>query len=119
MSVEDNQTENLFSYGTLQTETVQLAVFDRTFNGKADALIGYTVTMTATGDQEFVIKTGAVHHRNLQFTGVPSDTVEGTVLTVTRRELQQADAYEPSDYERVRVHLKSGSNAWVYLKRQQ
>jgi hypothetical protein len=35
---------------------------------------------------------------------------------VTSNELEQADAYEAlADYERVRVELKSGVEAWVYL----
>lgn len=74
--------------------------------------------MSATADQEFVEKSGAVQHRNLQFTGVASDIVEGTVLTVTPKELEQADTYEPTDYHRVSVKLNSGAKAWVYLKSQ-
>ena len=37
--------ENLFSYGTLQSEAVQLATFGRRLEGKADRLIGYRVSM--------------------------------------------------------------------------
>jgi hypothetical protein len=118
MTLQHEETENLFSYGTLQTESVQLAIFGRTLAGTPDTLAGYRVIMSATADQDFVNKTGAVYHRNLQFTGVESDIVEGTVLTITPKELQQADTYEPTDYERVSVKLKSGSNAWVYLKSQ-
>ena len=116
MPCQDERTEKLFSYGTLQTEAVQLAIFGRGLEGKPDMLIEYRVMMSATTDQDFVKKTGAVHHRNLQFTGVASDIVEGTVLTVTRKELDLADTYEPIDYERISVKLNSGSDAWVYLK---
>jgi len=115
MTVQNEETENLFSYGTLQTEAVQLAIFRRTLDGTPDALPGYRVTMTATGDQEFIKKTGALHHRNLQFTGVASDIVEGTVFIITRKELEEADTYEPTDYERVLVQLNSGLKAWVYI----
>ncbi len=119
MTLQDEESENLFSYGTLQNESIQLAIFGRTLAGTPDTLVGYRVIMSATEDQDFVEKSGAVRHRNLEFTGVLSDIVEGTVLTITPKELQQADAYEPNDYERVLVQLNSGSKAWVYLNRRQ
>jgi hypothetical protein len=100
---------------TLQNESVQLAIFARTLAGTPDTLVGYRVIMSATEDQDFIEKSGAVHHRNLQFTSIESDIVEGTVLTITPKELEQADAYEPNDYERVLVQLNSGLKAWVYI----
>lgn len=115
MTLQDEETERLFSYGTLQTAPVQLAIFGRALNGTTDTLIGYQVIMTATEDQDFINKTGALHHRNLQFTGLESDIVEGSVLTLTPKELEQADSYEPTDYERLLVQLKSGLAAWVYI----
>jgi gamma-glutamylcyclotransferase (GGCT)/AIG2-like uncharacterized protein YtfP len=113
------ELENLFAYGTLQMEPVQLATFGRCLQGTADALVGYTVKMIPTEDQDFVATSGTTHHRSLRFTGIASDLVEGTVFTVTGKEIEQADAYEPSDYERVRVRLKSGLDAWVYLNSHQ
>src|SRR5215217_6727967 len=115
MNLEDRPAENLFSYGTLQTESVQLAIFGRTLEGAPDTLTGYRVIISATADQHFVQKTGSLYHRNLQFTGSESDHVEGTVLTVTPKELQQTDTYEPTDYQRVLVQLRSGLKAWVYV----
>jgi len=118
MSLEEKETENLFSYGTLQKEAVQLATFRRRLEGNPDILIGYSLTMIPIQDQNVVAKIGATHHRNIQFTGIASDLVEGTVFTVTRKELEQADAYEvPADYIRVLVQLRSGVNAWVYVHR--
>ena len=116
MSLEEKETENLFSYGTLQAETVQLATFGRRLNGKPDALVGYVVTTIPIRDQSVVASSGSTHYRNVRFTGVASDLVEGTVFTVTKEELEQADAYEKdADYERVRVQPRSGVSAWVYL----
>jgi hypothetical protein len=66
-------------------------------------------------DEDFVVKSGTADHRNIQFTSNISDVVEGIVFTVTMKELEQADAYEPEGYERVRVQLRSGVDAWVYL----
>lgn len=116
MNVEEQMTENLFSYGTLQTESVQRAIFGRSLEGRADALVGYRVTMVKVQDEDFIVKSGAAHHRNLEHTGLASDVVEGTVLTVTKKELEQADSYEPWDYKRVPVKLRSGIEAWIYLK---
>ena len=79
------------------------------------SLSGYRLTMIQTQDQNFAATSGSAHHRSLQFTGVASDLVEGTVFQVTKKELEHADAYEPEDYKRVLVRLKSGIDAWVYL----
>ena len=114
MSLEEKQTENLFSYGTLQREAVQLATFGRRLEGRPDLLVGYSLTMIRIQDQNFVAVSGAAHHRIVQFTGIASDLVEGTVFTVTKKELEQADAYEPAGYQRVLARLRSGMNAWVY-----
>ena len=111
----NESTEYLFSYGTLQQEAVQLAAFGRRLEGTPDSLIGYKLVMVQVRDQDFNAKTGASHHRNLQYTGNTSDTIEGTVFSVTRKELEQADAYEPFDYKRVLVKLASGLDAWIYV----
>ena len=111
----DHDAERLFSYGTLQTESVQLSTFGRRLSGSRDALVGYRVRMIKIEDQDFVITSGAEYHRSLEFTGSSSDFVEGTVFSLTRQELEQADAYEPEGYERKRVRLQSGTEAWMYL----
>jgi len=110
----DHETERLFSYGTLQTEAVQLSTFGRKLSGSPDALVGYRLRMIKIEDQDFVATSGAEYHRNLEFTGSASDLVEGTVFSVTHQELEQADAYEPDGYKRVRATLHSGIEAWVY-----
>ena len=115
MGLEERETENLFAYGTLQQEAVQLSTFGRRSEGKSDALVGYTLTMIATQDQNFAATSGSTHHRTIQFTGLASDLVKGTVFLVSKKELEQADAYEPNDYKRVLVQLRSGIDAWVYL----
>lgn len=115
MSLDESVTESLFSYGVLRQEEVQLATFGRRLAGRPDALVGYTLKIIQTRDRSFAAKNGA-HHRTLQFTGIASNVVEGVALAVTGTELEQADEYEPDDYERVRVQLRSGLNAWVYLQ---
>jgi len=117
LNVDEEQPESLFSYGTLQTETVQLATFGRRLDGQPDALPGYSLVMIEIEDQDFVATSGSAHHRNLHFTGSTSDIVEGTRLSLTESELDLADSYEPSNYERIQVRLRSGASAWVYFSR--
>jgi gamma-glutamylcyclotransferase (GGCT)/AIG2-like uncharacterized protein YtfP len=109
-----NETERLFSYGTLQTESVQLSTFGRRLSGNRDALVGYRLRMIKIEDHDFVMTSGAEYHRNLEFTGNASDLVQGTVFSVTQDELEQADAYEPDGYKREKLRLRSGTEAWVY-----
>lgn len=117
--MEQQKTENLFTYGTLQLEEVQLATFGRKLEGRPDILIGYRLVMITIKNEDFVKKSGTAEHRNLQFTGNTSDFVEGTVFSVTKEELEKSDSYEPEGYERVLVQLESGTNAWIYLDRYQ
>ena len=106
---------HLFSYGTLQSEAVQLVTFGRRLKGKADRLIGYRVTLILTGIPTGIgisdhkpDTNGASYHRNIQSTGGASDVVEGTVFMITKDELGRADAYERNaDYERALVRLAS------------
>src|SRR6185503_8844109 len=109
MDVKDQPSESLFSYGTLQLEEVQLATFGRTLEGHPDALPGYRLLMIKITDEDFVAKSGTADHRSLQYTGNSSDFVQGTALKVTKKELEQADEYEPEGYERVNIYLKSGA----------
>lgn len=117
LNVDNDQPESLFSYGTLQSESVQLATFGRRLDGQPDALVGYSIVMIEIEDQDFVVTSGTPHHRNLRFTGIHSDIVEGTRLSLTKSELDLADSYEPSNYERIQVQLRSGATAWVYISR--
>ena len=41
----------------------------------------------------------------------------GMGFFVSHAELLAADAYEVDDYQRVRVELKSGRQAWVYIRK--
>ena len=113
---EDEESQNLFSYGTLRQEGVQLETFGRKLTGAPDRLIGYRLRMIRIEDEDFVANSGTADHRNLQFTGNSSDYVDGIIFSVTNNELEQADAYEPKGYERQLVQLKSGTRAWIYLK---
>lgn len=108
--------ENLFSYGTLQTEAVQLATFGRRLHGSADTLRGYHLGMLRIEDPAVIATSGAADHPIIAFTGNAADEVKGMLLEITRDELLHADAYEVSDYQRIAVTLASGKRAWVYAK---
>lgn len=109
-------SECLFSYGTLQDDTVQLATFGRRLQGSADELRGYHCTMLDIRDPQVVATSGATHHPIVRHTGDPAHAVQGTLLRVTPEELARADAYEVDDYRRVEVTLASGRRAWVYVQ---
>jgi gamma-glutamylcyclotransferase (GGCT)/AIG2-like uncharacterized protein YtfP len=106
----------LFSYGTLQDRQVQIANFGRDLIGRADALPGYTQTMVAIDDPHVVATSGKTHHPIIEPGSNPHDEVMGTVFEITALELAAADKYEVSNYRRIAVTLKSGVQAWVYVR---
>ena len=115
MDLNQTHFKLLFAYGTLQTEAVQLSTFGRRLDGTEDALVGYRIKIIRINDEGFVAASGTADHRNLEFTGDPADSVEGTVFKVTHSELERSDAYEPAGYKRVLVQSRSGRSVWVYL----
>jgi hypothetical protein len=108
--------ENLFSYGTLQMEKVQLELFGRKLQGYSDVLLGYKKERIRIKVDSVVHLSGIEEHVIISYTGNSSDVIEGFVLLVTPGELQIADEYETKDYKRIEVTLKSGTTAWVYIK---
>lgn len=112
-----NGIENLFSYGTLQLESVQLTTFGRTLNGVPDAITGYSLSWIEITDAQVLATSGQSHHPIVTFTGNATDYVEGTVFQITEEELLRADAYEVSSYKRIQVPLRSGGKTWVYVAR--
>lgn len=112
-----NETDiNLFSYGTLQLESVQLSSFGRKLEGRPDALPGYRKDLVEITDPEVLAASGEKFHPIVSASANAADEVAGTVFRITAPELAAADAYEVSDYKRVEVTLKSGLKAFVYVK---
>lgn len=106
----------LFSYGTLQLESVQLASFGRLLNGQHDAMPGYRKYMLEITDPDVLRKSGEKFHPIVIPSADISDSVEGIVFEITENEISAADRYEVSDYKRIEVQLRSGLSAWVYVK---
>ena len=95
--------ENLFVYGTLQDPHIQQMIFGRLVEGQPDVLINFSKFQVQLGGQFYPMIAPTTDSR-----------VEGWLLRVTPEELQRADVYETEDYQRVRVQLSSGIQAWVY-----
>ena len=108
--------ENLFSYGTLQLESVQLATFGRRLTGKPDVLVGYKLGLIEIKDEDVVSTSGVTHHKIVIYSGNPADVVPGVLYQLSEAELANADDYETADYTRVWVAFQSGDEGWVYAK---
>lgn len=104
----------LFSYGTLQQETVQMATFGRQLQGEPDELVAFEQALLKIEDAEFVATSGKAYHAIVKFNGRDTSRVSGTVFEVSGSELAKADQYEPAGYKRVTAKLASGKQAWVY-----
>lgn len=104
----------LFSYGTLQLESVQQSIFGCTLAGEPDAVIGHVLTDVHIDDPAVVEASGSAVHPGLAASADPTATVDGTVYLLTDEQLAAADDYEVDAYERVAYPLKSGRTAWVY-----
>jgi Gamma-glutamyl cyclotransferase, AIG2-like len=113
---DDEAKVYLFSYGTLQQAGVQIASFGRLLNGADDALPDFKQSMIEITDPEALRKSGKKFHPIVSASDDPSDEVPGMVFEITEAELAGADAYEVSDYKRILARLKSGVDAWVYVK---
>jgi hypothetical protein len=106
----------LFSYGTLQQESVQLATFARLLDGQRDELPGYEPSLVTIEDPQVVVALGRTHHQNVTFNGSGESRVRGTVFELTDAELAAADAFERSfSYVRIAATLASGKRAWLYV----
>ena len=106
----------LFSYGTLQQESVQLSTFGRLVQGQKDELPGFEQSLARIEDPQLVATSGNTHHANATFNGREDSRVSGTAFEITDAELAAADQYEKiAAYKRIVVLLASGEQAWVYV----
>ncbi len=107
-------TELLFSYGTLQLESVQLSSFGRLLEGVDDALHGFEVIEIRIRDPAVLDASGIETH--LALVPGPGAPIPGKVFRLTPQELAAADIYESENYRRIEAPLASGKRAWVYVK---
>ena len=70
MTETQQPTERLFSYGTLQLESVQMSTFGRLLTGSSDALPGFVQEMLAIEDPTVASSLGQTHYAMARFTGL-------------------------------------------------
>ncbi len=109
-----NETELLFSYGTLQDEQVQIETFGRTLKGYNDTLLDYELAQVEIKDTAVVKLSGKTHHPMAVKSA--GNQVHGVVFEITPAELARSDKYEVDDYQRIIGNFKSGKQAWVYVQ---
>jgi gamma-glutamylcyclotransferase (GGCT)/AIG2-like uncharacterized protein YtfP len=107
--------QRLFSYGTLQLESVQRSQFGRLLSGQDDVLHGWRQTEITIRDPAVLDASGIETHLAL-IPDPDAPPIAGKVFTLTADELARADIYESENYVRVEVPLASGTRAWVYVK---
>ena len=106
---------HLFSYGTLQLPSVQVATFGRLVPGSPDAIVGFRRSEVRITDPQVIATSAADVHPILVPSDDPEAEVPGVVFALTREDLEAADRYEVADYTRIEVPLRSGLRAWVYV----
>jgi gamma-glutamylcyclotransferase (GGCT)/AIG2-like uncharacterized protein YtfP len=107
---------NLFSYGTLQLEKVQLESFGRKLQGTEDVLIGFKLEKLRITDEAVLAVSEKEFHPIAIQTNNTNDTISGTLYEITSEELALADRYEVDDYKRVEATFQSGKKGWIYVQ---
>lgn len=98
--------EKLFLYGTLREPEIQKEVLGRTADSVPDILEGFRKLKITIGGQTYPML-------------IPSDdgSVDGDVIEVSEEEFHKIDEYETRIYMKRKANLKSGTIAWVYVRR--
>jgi hypothetical protein len=115
MAAQEDASIGLFSYGTLQLEAVQRAVFGRLLRGRPEQMVGWSLVPLRITDAKVIETSGKAIHTIARRTGREADRVDGVVYFITAAELEAADRYEVDANGRVEVDLASGRTAFVYI----
>ena len=110
--------EQLFSYGTLQLENVQIETFGRKLNGVKARLLKYKLSEIEISDPLVIAKSNKKYHPIAKFTGIDSDFIDGVIYEITKNELSLSDTYEVKEYERINEIFDNDKNAWIYVCRE-
>ena len=95
---------NLFIYGSLQNNEVQMHLFGRLHPGRKATLEDYKLV-------DFLDSDNQVYPTIEKEKGL---SVVGKLITLSDEELKKADDYEGGQYKRIEVTLVGGQRAWVY-----
>lgn len=107
----------VFSYGTLQLDAVQQAIFGHRLSGKPDRLRKYSLSTLQISNPDVIATSGIAEHSVALYTGNDVDFVDGMVFDLSEDDLVLADAYEAADYKRIQIQLDSGTLAWLYIEK--
>lgn len=113
--MQDALKHNLFSYGTLQLNTVQLENYGRLLNGEKASLKQYKLDKLKITDAKVLKASGKEFHPIALKTNNVNDSIEGTIFKITEKELIETDKYEVSDYKRILETFSTGKKAWIYI----
>jgi hypothetical protein len=91
-------------------------VVGRELTGTSDRLPEYSISLISIRDPAVVAASGRTHYTIAERSGNRVDEVPGTIYKITPDELAAADRYEVAEYTRVQVALKSGFQAWAYVR---
>lgn len=111
-----NKTKHLlFSYGTLQLESVQLKNYGRILEGKLEKLFGYKIEKLKISNLSVLEKSKQAYHPIAVKSRNEKDFIEGMLFEITDAELLETDKYEVIQYQRIMETFESGKQAWVYV----
>jgi gamma-glutamylcyclotransferase (GGCT)/AIG2-like uncharacterized protein YtfP len=95
---------NLFIYGSLQNNEVQMHLFGRLCPKEDATLEDYKMV-------DFLDNDNQIYPTIEKEKG---SSVVGKLITLTEEELKKADNYEGGQYKRIEVTLVGGQRTWVY-----
>ena len=92
-----------------------MELFRRLLHGTKDVLEGYKIFSIEIKDEAFLSKGEDKYQKTLILSNNKLDKTEGTVFEISEEELLLADKYEPGNYKRIQVALRSGKQVWIYI----
>lgn len=99
--------EKVFVYGTLRKSEIRKQVTGRTIPiGIFDKIQGFELSTVNYGKYTYPALMTRLGSKEI---------VEGEIIDVTENELIMLDQYEGELYQRKKVILESGIEAWVYV----
>lgn len=96
----------LFTYGTLQDETVQQMLFNKKIKGIPDSIIGF--------DKKEINLEGNIYPILIK-NQKSLEKIKGTCYNLSESDILICDEYEGCEYKRITTKLTSGIKAWVYI----
>jgi len=103
--------DTIFTYGSLQSEAIQMKIFGRILKGEREVLLGYSLFSILLEDENQAV----ISYPIISKSDKKEALIEGIVFEITATELEMADAYETENYTRIFLSFESGKKGWVYV----